>query len=399
MQKRFKLKLWFSSLCLVSLPLISISCSAETRTRNSISELNNYLKSIKNSHKEKYKYFIPVLEFSINSLNKFVNETNDKGYYISENAWNNINAQVKARYQLFLNVQKELDKLQNDQINDPNKGIKSERFLELYYFIHSQNDPEFKIYNKAIESFSLTQWWINYSKAFLFNYIIKKTPGIFDLNTFKVDLKPFYDTTMNIYNAAELIEPKNEITAIDVFVKDYETKLDQLFQTINHTNQSSYKSVFSEYTFIKTEYKKIQNAIQPNLKLYFELIQKIRHSYFQTLEIKPILSDDILTLWDKFFTNLASNINKFIFEYVLYKFNDDDKHLRELLTAIGNLTNSNDAYMKLNEEAKNINYDIKKDSKFNQKLQKVIDQYFNQKIMFDKADQQISKYIINNKKG
>ncbi|WAM09041.1 hypothetical protein [Mycoplasmopsis cynos] len=233
----------------------------------------------------------------------------------------------------------------------------------------------------------------------MFNYIIKKTPGIFDLNTFKVDLKPFYDTTMNIYNAAELIEPKNEITAIDVFVKDYETKLDQLFQTINHTNQSSYKSVFSEYTFIKTEYKEIQNAIQPNLKLYFELIQKIRHSYFQTLEIKPILSDDILTLWDKFFTNLASNINKFIFEYVLYKFNDDDKHLRELLTAIGNLTNSNDAYMKLNEEAKNINYDIKKDSKFNQKLQKVIDQYFNQKIMFDKADQQISKYIINNKKG
>ncbi|UWV80948.1 hypothetical protein NW069_02295 [Mycoplasmopsis cynos] len=70
-----------------------------------------------------------------------------------------------------------------------------------------------------------------------------------------------------------------------------------------------------------------------------------------------------------------------------------------MLTAIGNLTNSNDAYMKLNEEAKNINYDIKKDSKFNQKLQKVIDQYFNQKIMFDKADQQISKYIINNKKG
>ncbi|WAM04460.1 hypothetical protein [Mycoplasmopsis cynos] len=67
---------------------------------------------------------------------------------------------------------------------------------------------------------------------------------------------------MNIYNAAELIEPKNEITAIDVFVKDYETKLDQLFQTINHTNQSSYKSVFSEYTFIKTEYKEIQNAIQ-----------------------------------------------------------------------------------------------------------------------------------------
>ncbi|WAM07960.1 hypothetical protein [Mycoplasmopsis cynos] len=55
--------------------------------------------------------------------------------------------------------------------------------------------------------------------------------------------------------------------------------------------------------------------------------------------------------------------------------------------------------MKLNGEAKNINYDIKKDSKFNQKLQKVIDQYFNQKIMFDKADQQISKYIINNKKG
>ncbi|WAM10653.1 hypothetical protein ONA00_04835 [Mycoplasmopsis cynos] len=136
-----------------------------------------------------------------------------------------------------------------------------------------------------------------------------------------------------------------------------------------------------------------------NLKLYFELIQKIRHSYFQTLEIKPILSDDILTLWDKFFTNLASNINKFIFEYVLYKFNADDKHLRELLIAIGNLTNSNDAYMKLNGEAKNINYDIKKDSKFNQKLQKVIDQYFNQKIMFDKADQQISKYIINNKKG
>lgn len=302
MKKKFNFRLLFLS-SLVLPVAVSASCTSQSRVEDSINDLNNYLKTLEAQNKPRYKYYLPILKYKISSLNGFLETQKEKGYYFSEAQWNNLNAQIKANKLFYDQIKAQLDLLTETDLNDPNKGIKSEKFLDLYFIMHGLNEPEFSSFREFVKQYGILNWWLNYSKAKIISEYLETIPLAIDESLAK-DLLNYYRTTDKIYNSYLIYkfeDPSNEIRKIEKFANDYESLAKERLKTLKNLNSQTYQNSLENFELLLSKQKELVKSFNSEYSKYLEIINLVKKSYFDTLQINSILKSEVYESWLKSF--------------------------------------------------------------------------------------------------
>lgn len=302
MKKKFNFRLLFLS-SLVLPVAVSASCTSQSRVEDSINDLNNYLKTLEAQNKPRYKYYLPILKYKISSLNGFLETQKEQGYYFSEAQWNNLNAQIKANKLFYDQIKAQLDLLTETDLNDPNKGIKSEKFLDLYFIMHGLNEPEFSSFREFVKQYGILNWWLNYSKAKIISEYLETIPLAIDESLAK-DLSNYYQTTDKIYNSYLIYkfeDPSNEIRKIEKFANDYESLAKERLKTLKNLNSQTYQNSLENFELLLSKQKELVKFFNSEYSEYLEIINLVKKSYFDTLQINSILKSEVYESWLKSF--------------------------------------------------------------------------------------------------
>ncbi|BBA22442.1 hypothetical protein MBVR141_0670 [Mycoplasmopsis bovirhinis] len=302
MKKKFNFRLLFLS-SLVLPVAVSASCTSQSRVENSINDLNNYLKTLEAQNEPRYKYYLPILKYKISSLNGFLETQKEQGYYFSEAQWNNLNAQIKANKLFYDQIKAQLDLLTETDLNDPNKGIKSEKFLDLYFIMHGLNEPEFSSFREFVKQYGILNWWLNYSKAKIISEYLETIPLAIDESLAK-DLSNYYRTTDKIYNSYLIYkfeDPSNEIRKIEKFANDYESLAKERLKTLKNLNSETYQNSLENFELLLSKQKELVKSFNSEYSKYLEIINLVKKSYFDTLQINSILKSEVYESWLKSF--------------------------------------------------------------------------------------------------
>ncbi|ATO30819.1 hypothetical protein CO229_01645 [Mycoplasmopsis bovirhinis] len=302
MKKKFNFRLLFLS-SLVLPVAVSTSCTSQSRVEDSINDLNNYLKTLEAQNEPRYKYYLPILKYKISSLNGFLERQKEQGYYFSEAQWNNLNAQIKANKLFYDQIKAQLDLLTETDLNDPNKGIKSEKFLDLYFIMHGLNEPEFSSFREFVKQYGILNWWLNYSKAKIISEYLETIPLAIDESLAK-DLSNYYRTTDKIYNSYLIYkfeDPSNEIRKIEKFANDYESLAKERLKTLKNLNSQTYQNSLENFDLLLSKQKELVKFFNSEYSKYLEIINLVKKSYFDTLQINSILKSEVYESWLKSF--------------------------------------------------------------------------------------------------
>lgn len=302
MKKKFNFRLLFLS-SLVLPVAVSASCTSQSRVEDSINDLNNYLKTLEAQNEPRYKYYLPILKYKISSLNGFLETQKEQGYYFSEAQWNNLNAQIKANKLFYDQIKAQLDLLTETDLNDPNKGIKSEKFLDLYFIMHGLNEPEFSSFREFVKQYGILNWWLNYSKAKIISEYLETIPLAIDESLAK-DLSNYYQTTDKIYNSYLIYkfeDPSNEIRKIEKFANDYESLAKERLKTLKNLNSETYQNSLENFELLLSKQKELVKFFNSEYSKYLEIINLVKKSYFDTLQINSILKSEVYESWLKSF--------------------------------------------------------------------------------------------------
>ncbi|WP_145960840.1 hypothetical protein [Mycoplasmopsis edwardii] len=388
-----KFKFWFLSSTFISIPIITVSCTAEKRTKDSIKDFNDYLNNIEKKNDPRYKYFIPILKYTVGSLNGLIDSVQQRAYYFSESQWNNINAQVAARKVLFQEVENELNKVSEEKINDPSEGIKSNKFLDFYFTLHGLGETKFTSFKDASENLNLTQWWTKYSKAFILNDLLNKTPLALAAGASN-ELKNLHSTTLNIFKSQDKKKPTKEIVLIDNFVSDYSKEIEKRIKELIEVDDRYFETL-NKFNLLNDEFEKNETLIKESFKKYFDLISEVRSSYLETLLIDPILSPVTYDEWGIFFFSFSYRITEILLNIINYKLEENIKYVSELLKSIKDEISENE-YNALEDKISKSNNKEENDKVFDEVYQKVLS-FIKKDIQINESKEIIKKYLEENK--
>ncbi|AMD81231.1 hypothetical protein MCANPG14_01458 [Mycoplasmopsis canis PG 14] len=396
MKKKFNFKLFFLSMSIAPIIAFSVSCTAENRTQKSIDDLNKFSKNLNKDDDPRFKFFKPVISYKTASLNGFLEAQKAQGYYFSESQWNNLNAQIIANTQFYQNIKNLLQAIPENKINDKTEGIRSDKFLNIYFTIHGLTENEFTSFKSFVKSYGILQWWSRFSKTLILNNFLKQVDSVFTDSSSK-ELNNFYETTENIYEAYknfDLEGPVNEIRNIELYSENYYKEATKRIEELLKVDNKRYSSIKNTFNSIEENFKEISLLFENVYEKYFQIIEDIKRTYFETLQINPILESYIFEYWIKFIENQSKIIVQMINEIFSFKVFKNKTSLFELIKILKDNYFSEEEYNAFTNE-----YNEQKDldSLFNKILNKIKNSITDDKY-FEESKLEIEKYIKENKK-
>ncbi|MCU9939115.1 hypothetical protein NWQ34_06110 [Mycoplasmopsis felis] len=117
---------------------------------------------------------VSLLEYTNQTMQKSFNQTNEEFIDISERSWLKFAANIEVRLNLYKELKKQLSELKEEEINNPNLGIKSNKFLSLYKYVFGFSEFKFLNYVESDTELTYLSDRVLMFKGLLLNKFLEK---------------------------------------------------------------------------------------------------------------------------------------------------------------------------------------------------------------------------------
>ncbi|WP_027121326.1 hypothetical protein [Mycoplasma leonicaptivi] len=287
-----KLFLSFFSLQLFIAPIITTSCifdSNDKKFQKLLDQEKKHFVEIKQENNPNLKFFIPVYKNFIDNFEKTYNELFNTSlqFDLKEGHVLDLFGKFEQRVQEINFIENEFRKIKN--INDPEKGIKSNHAMAYYIIIDAQGGVEFVAageFTRAISRLNINK--LKY-QAKLYELMLEEFDKLNDANenfrvlfNIKNHFKDFYhlDNNNNI----------NEFTLLHNHLVDFSNNLDKWKESLNKEAQEKVQNIEAKY--MKNNIGLIFSLLSETISNYGLILKKVNETYYETLKFVPILNDE-----------------------------------------------------------------------------------------------------------
>lgn len=328
-----KFRYWTGILLISSSPLVLISCNTHYNTfRNNLKAFEEFTNQTKTENNPRYEYLVSLLEYTNQIMQKSFNQTNEEFIDISERSWLKFAANIEVRLNLYKELKKQLSELKEEEINNPNLGIKSNKFLSLYKYVFGFSEFKFLNYVESDTELTYLSDRVLMLKGLLLNKFLEKNG--FSKTTYH-QLWEKYEKFIEINQNNKIFEEfqRNNITNL---YNSFENQIKQAInETINIDLKNKYQKEFEELlSFIDRVFDFYELFFEKSKNIYIAIEQ----SFFKTHIFDPILNDKEHQDFLRLFSYIHYNLESLLFN--LYSFTSTSKIIY-LSNALSNLKNKN----------------------------------------------------------
>ncbi|UWV85336.1 hypothetical protein NW066_01240 [Mycoplasmopsis felis] len=275
---------------------------------------------------------VSLLEYTNQTMQKSFNQTNEEFIDISERSWLKFAANIEVRLNLYKELKKQLSELKEEEINNPNLGIKSNKFLSLYKYVFGFSEFKFLNYVESDTELTYLSDRVLMFKGLLLNKFLEKKG--FSKTTYN-QLWEKYEKFIEINQNNKIFEEfqRNNITNL---YNSFENQIKQAInETINIDLKNKYQKEFEELlSFIDLVFDFYELFFEKSKNIYIAIEQ----SFFKTHIFDPILNDKEHQDFLRLFSYIHYNLESLLFN--LYSFTSTSKIIY-LSNALSNLKNKN----------------------------------------------------------